>query len=260
MNIVDKKNYPAAHSMDSYWFGVDLDGNIGVFDTGESGPIPNNAKSSVDGFWFLLKELEMDSEGIRHFYMPKDSLNEFLTIDPLLEISERVYHSYVIENKKIPDFFFNDIVLQFENKEAFSCVNNEGFTVKLDDQMEIYYLGRPKPQDILDLLNINAIVGSILNFTDSEIIAKISQSFYYEEKSQYTHGRGVSDYKRVSSPEKPMKIDQLPDELKEKFSFKLPLLFTENELIQPLEYTKGSATETYYINSKGEKVDTDYGE
>lgn len=34
------EDYPAAHSMDSCWFGVDADGHIAQFDTGERGLMP----------------------------------------------------------------------------------------------------------------------------------------------------------------------------------------------------------------------------
>ena len=62
---MDRKNYPAAHSMDSFWFGLDKDGNIAVFDTGESGAIPTNAHSNPDGFYHLLDSLKKDLGGIR---------------------------------------------------------------------------------------------------------------------------------------------------------------------------------------------------
>jgi hypothetical protein len=34
---------PAAHSMDTQWFAVDAEGNVGLFDTGEDGALPNDA-------------------------------------------------------------------------------------------------------------------------------------------------------------------------------------------------------------------------
>jgi hypothetical protein len=34
-------DFPAAHSMDSCWFGVDKDGRVGFFDTGEAGAQPS---------------------------------------------------------------------------------------------------------------------------------------------------------------------------------------------------------------------------
>jgi len=37
---MDSPDYPAAHSMDSCWFGVDKDGRVGSFETGDSGAMP----------------------------------------------------------------------------------------------------------------------------------------------------------------------------------------------------------------------------
>ena len=36
-------DYPAAHSMDAWWFAVDQDGHVAYFDTGENGAVPVNA-------------------------------------------------------------------------------------------------------------------------------------------------------------------------------------------------------------------------
>lgn len=42
-------DYPAAHSMDSCWFAVDLDGNVAMFDTGEGGALPVFASFPLGG-------------------------------------------------------------------------------------------------------------------------------------------------------------------------------------------------------------------
>ena len=36
------QDFPAAHSMDTDWFAVDADGNIGLFDSGEGGAVPES--------------------------------------------------------------------------------------------------------------------------------------------------------------------------------------------------------------------------
>src|SRR5262245_6227501 len=33
-------DYPAAHSMDTQWYGVDRDGHVAVFGSGEAGAVP----------------------------------------------------------------------------------------------------------------------------------------------------------------------------------------------------------------------------
>jgi hypothetical protein len=43
---------PAAHSMDTTWFGVDLAGNVGVFDTGEPGALPQGAAATAESVGF----------------------------------------------------------------------------------------------------------------------------------------------------------------------------------------------------------------
>jgi hypothetical protein len=39
------RDYPAAHSMDTHWYTVDVKGNVAVFDAGSSGPVPIKAKA-----------------------------------------------------------------------------------------------------------------------------------------------------------------------------------------------------------------------
>lgn len=41
-------DYPAAHSMDSCWFGVDRDGRVGFFETGEAGAMPTHGLRAGD--------------------------------------------------------------------------------------------------------------------------------------------------------------------------------------------------------------------
>jgi hypothetical protein len=36
-------DFPAAHSMDTEWFAVDAEGNVGLFDSSEDGAVPNRA-------------------------------------------------------------------------------------------------------------------------------------------------------------------------------------------------------------------------
>ena len=36
-------DYPAAHSMDTHWFAIDKDGQVGLFFTAETGYLPNEA-------------------------------------------------------------------------------------------------------------------------------------------------------------------------------------------------------------------------
>lgn len=46
--MFDPRAVPAAHSMDTAWFGVDADGNLALFDTGEAGALPEDAAAAGD--------------------------------------------------------------------------------------------------------------------------------------------------------------------------------------------------------------------
>lgn len=250
---MDRKNYPAAHSMDSFWFGLDKDGNIAVFDTGESGAIPTNAHSNPDGFYHLLDSLKKDLGGIRHFYLPLNPLEQMLSSYSEEDLKKEIEHRFMRNS-------IYSIAIELKNPKGIEYVSNKGITVKLHKSKEIYYLSRPSQEDVFGLSEIGLISGAIFDFDDERIMASLANSYYYDEKPQLTFGRGISDYKRFHIPKNPTKIEQLPEEMQEFFKSKLPIKFSNKEIIQPLKYGKGSATETYYIDEEGNRVERDYGE
>src|SRR5690348_14803035 len=48
-------DYPASHSMDTWWFAVDELGHVAIFDSGEDGHVPRGAE---DGAMELMDALE----------------------------------------------------------------------------------------------------------------------------------------------------------------------------------------------------------
>lgn len=54
-------DYPAAHSMDTTWFAMDIDGHVAVFDSGEPGAVPAGARQ--DDAW-QLTDLAQTSETV----------------------------------------------------------------------------------------------------------------------------------------------------------------------------------------------------
>lgn len=54
-NLDTTCDYPAAHSMDTYWFAVDSEGGVAAFDTNEPGAVPVCAEPHhSDGYYDLL--------------------------------------------------------------------------------------------------------------------------------------------------------------------------------------------------------------
>ncbi|MBS2018178.1 MAG: hypothetical protein JST00_35230 [Deltaproteobacteria bacterium] len=53
----DSCDFPAAHSMDTTWFAVDRDGNVAMFETGESGAVPSSVADEYYPGEEVLEEL-----------------------------------------------------------------------------------------------------------------------------------------------------------------------------------------------------------
>ena len=48
------KEYPATHSMSTSWYVVDKDGNLGIFDYNENGPVPwQTEQTGIDSLIFV---------------------------------------------------------------------------------------------------------------------------------------------------------------------------------------------------------------
>lgn len=84
-------DYPAAHSVDTMWFAVDKDGHIGIFDSGEDGPIPAVFDNDRDGICGLTPEMLLEKmESVRgqkrdQFDMYKGEELGFYTYDPQMD-------------------------------------------------------------------------------------------------------------------------------------------------------------------------------
>ncbi len=252
-----QQNYPAAHSMDTYWFAVDLDGNLGFFDTGESGAVPSGVNTEIDGLVQLFSMLPEDNRGVRHFPISDQVLNDNLSLQELLDYIERT-KKWAKKQKQKPYFHFMDMAIEFKTKRWQSILPSRPGLVKLHPKREVYYLGIKEPEHLFKLLQLREVKGVLLNFSNSNTLAKVTRCFFYEEKAQLSYGRGISDYERIVAPEKPTKVADLPSELQDPFRFTLPVRFSEQKILQPLEHVKGRALEKYYINKDGEKVDYDF--
>lgn len=51
----DTCDFPAAHSMDTTWFAIDQEGNLGIFESRENGPVP--AQFSVQDMGYQVLQI-----------------------------------------------------------------------------------------------------------------------------------------------------------------------------------------------------------
>jgi hypothetical protein len=79
------QDFPAAHSMDTTWFGVDEDGELAIFETGEGGSVPIAYGGPPDStaWWDVFKACPLDDKHIRHVPIDGAALAALCTPDAL---------------------------------------------------------------------------------------------------------------------------------------------------------------------------------
>ena len=76
--IIDRE-YPATHSMSTAWYCVDEDGNVGIFDICDYGPVPDDSESDGnvdDMFWHDLSSKGED--GVRDLNLTMEQISPML--------------------------------------------------------------------------------------------------------------------------------------------------------------------------------------
>jgi TPR repeat protein len=151
-----ENDYPAAHSMDTYWFAIDEAGEVAHMITGEEGPIPHNLKNR-DGIHALSDILDKDGDGITLLPTQYDPSSEGHSTQYLeqvrLELNDSERHT--LERIALePDLAWYDpnihrrfahaIVLLSDVNDVKKLVVNfkRDYIIRLDRSAAIYYFVR----------------------------------------------------------------------------------------------------------------------
>ena len=218
--MTPEPDYPAAHSMDTDWYAVDADGHVAIFSTGEEGAVPESAgndqfstRDLLDALpdvpYRLMDWLGEDSQE-HHLELPsrkrKKGMGTVLlflgSIDPLREKLDpyRVDHAPAIEGVAV---LFRDLPVEtaWALHEAGACLGC--FPWGTD---EYYGLDDDRPRRL----------GIFRYDHDDSGLAR--------------------PYERGRPPDRPIKVDQLPPDLRAIVG-RLRLegvRFAEAEKIQPV--------------------------
>lgn len=111
------KEYPATHSMSTAWYIADEEGNVGIMDFDENGPVPwQTEETSVDELVFI------HDENIQN--------NEYLTIALTEEqIDELLGEPHPIEEEK----FWGDSIVQIhlgKEQQFLELAKNPDFNIE----------------------------------------------------------------------------------------------------------------------------------
>ena len=117
-----EKEYPATHSMSTAWYVADEEGNVGIMDFNENGPVP----------WQTEPETAVDYLVFRHEedYKQKIYLNIDLTDE---QIDDLLGAPHSPENLQDVSYWF-DCVLQIDRDKEnvfLELANNQDFEIEL---------------------------------------------------------------------------------------------------------------------------------
>jgi hypothetical protein len=230
-------DYPAAHSMDTEWYAVDADGHVAIFSSGEEGAVPEAAANDHDAPadlldaipdvpYSLLDWLGEDREE-RHVELPprkrKKGMGKVLmflsSLDPVREKLKRFEVDHAPASEGVAVLFRNlPVETAWALHEAGACLGC--FPWIADNEYYDFHGDRPRRLGI----------------------------FRYDHRDPGL----ASPYERGRAPDRPLKLDQVPEDLRAFVGqFRLDLRFVEAEKIQPVGLVPCSSWGDAYLDLDG---------
>jgi len=229
-----KKEYPATHSMETDWFGVDEDGNVALISFGQDGPVPDDIHDTYASD--LTTEYLAQNDGpIQMLNYTKEQVQEIMKkSEPVDKDNCDFSDSSFIQIDVNKERQFINIIKSNKNYQPCYCLSKElgVYLVNLDEI---------KPRDKDALVNDRIVLRvynyfTFINFddkydedNDKENMANFPFYIYVQEDwiSSIVH--------RMLIPKFPMKAEQYPKESQAKM-LRFPFKFSEKNTFQIAKY------------------------
>lgn len=247
------KEYPATHSMSTAWYVVDDEGNVGIMDYNENGPVPNGLTEYGVGelVWGLCNDSEENKEipiklttqQIYENLMGEHSPNdEDLWFDCIVKIKPTLSDRFLqlCENADIEEYICISKEEGIYIFDAFNCTDNENNNCgvvlqgssleKMLEEKIIESVFRYNEFNNKDTFNSSTNKPEHTKEYDSCAFFIFHQP-YWEEFLP----------KKMSSPQFPVKLSQLPDDIRRKVHL-IPGKFSELDTFQIAEYYPSNTT------------------
>ena len=234
------KEYPATHSMATAWYCVDEDGNVGVFDIEDNGPVPVGEYRENDVDEVLWDDFSYDDEtGFRMLKLTDEQ------VKPLLTKPIGTMGSW----EKTSDGWFNvdwwDVIIKIDMSKVEILKHHvakkwERPPICISKKQGLFYVNFHSDKEIVDALEKNDVIIAkyyppIYSYEDdiNENFAGNDRFPFYIYHQDYSVASEPAI--KIINPEFPLKAEQLPNEIREKAKV-LPLRFKDTERIQLAEY------------------------
>lgn len=255
------KEYPATHSMDTAWYIVDDEGNVGFLECEDNGPVPYGFKEGESFDWLVFGYFDGRSKDKTPIALTKPQLESLLVNPHTPEEEERwSWHCYVridpaqeadfLKLCRKPDIEEYQCVSQTEciySLEADRCLTKSEYRTEGEEEDLHYTESKPqkteqiKPESTLRKMIDRKMILEVYELTagfyfikaeHEEFPAWLDNFPYYVYVQPYPAEEGLP--KRIAVPKDPVKIDQVPKNLRRKM-LKVPGKFKDMETVQILE-------------------------
>jgi hypothetical protein len=259
------QDFPAAHSMDTDWFAIDGDGNVGVFQSGEGGAVPISN-------WGLRRHLKIENLEDLFAFMAKDYPYHFFPIKTssqilvkslsLKKLQERIDEwilflsgSISYDDSKTCEYSemkIYDILLLLNSEDVIPQLEIEN----IDDAFGLHFAG-----DMVVVFVSHCSIPILQSFVDDGKVLAGREASIFDFVGllgffNYVCGEQNSfPYKLVGKPINPISLVDIPEQIHEliegnKFS---NLNFNDKKSLQPIEYIECNGYGIWWMDEQGQE-------
>ncbi|MBV6624342.1 MAG: hypothetical protein KI793_15610 [Rivularia sp. (in: Bacteria)] len=233
-------DFPAAHSMDTDWFAVDADGNVGIFWSSEGGAVPEFCgefvhATRIDDVEDFCKLFPKDEKGIIHLITEGKDLVKHIIVETI--------------PKSIYDDDSYELLLNVSSEEVITKLKtSDNLVLRFAGEPVIIYVDKVSNETINSMFSS----GEILGATEFELWMHPNclGLFFYDNYAQVP-----IPYEREAVPETPVKVEDLPENIQQALSKSRfeKIRFAETEIIQPIEHTLCATWDDngFWVDSQG---------
>ncbi len=272
------QDYPAAHSMDTNWFGVDASGNIALFDSGEGGAVPHSnyrlwQAAQIDGIdsW-LLEMVKDNAHHLLELKTPNEVIAKGLSLQKLQDeinkavlSAEKVYKThYDLEKGTVKPLTSprlkearlwgwlllladDNVIPQLEIEEI-----EYNYIVRFAGKTTVVYVSSCRVVVLQRLIELDRVIAGKPIDMHINGLAEVFGLYHYLQDSG-----APLPYTRRGKPLVPLRLDDLPDRLQDLVTwnwFDL-LQFSESEVIQPIEHMPCDTwrSDKWWLDTQGQE-------
>lgn len=235
------KEYPATHSMSTSWYFVDEEDNVAIFSFDDNGPKPDTVEEEiyVDQLCFEMPIIEKD--GIKCLTLTDEQVLQFVSKFWETSIREDYYWSFddIFQIDPEKKEIFLSYLQECREKHLKEHRDDDRFIpLCLSENLGIYmvdfsgyYYGKGLHNPFVKYLWEQHIIqrccsAPLFEFDESEEVKNCCPYYLYDNDWD-----PAFPHKRVSVPEHPVKLNQLPEAIRSKV-IRLKLKFSETDEIQ----------------------------